>query len=136
MISQCGRASEMMPRSFEKKFIINLQVCENNAYLCSAQALKNGSIAQLVQSICLTSRGSGVRIPLLPQRMKTTSGRLFLFYVCLTLQSRGPKGPLFVSCVHCRVQAPAIPAINKSLRLCSASSSSHPILLRAKALLA
>ncbi len=25
-----------------------------------------GSIAQLVQSICLTSRGSGVRIPLLP----------------------------------------------------------------------
>ena len=36
------------------------------------------------------------------------------FYVCLTLQSRGPKGPLFVSCVHCRVRAPAIPAINKS----------------------
>jgi hypothetical protein len=27
----------------------------------------HGSIAQLVQSICLTSRGSGVRIPLLPQ---------------------------------------------------------------------
>ncbi len=26
-----------------------------------------GSIAQLVQSICLTSRGSGVRIPVLPQ---------------------------------------------------------------------
>ena len=28
---------------------------------------KIGSIAQLVQSICLTSRGSGVRIPVLPQ---------------------------------------------------------------------
>ena len=28
---------------------------------------KSGSIAQLVQSTCLTSRGSGVRIPLLPQ---------------------------------------------------------------------
>ena len=27
---------------------------------------KNGSIAQLVQSVCLTSRGSGVRLPLLP----------------------------------------------------------------------
>ena len=25
-----------------------------------------GSIAQLVQSVCLTSRGSGVRLPLLP----------------------------------------------------------------------
>jgi hypothetical protein len=28
----------------------------------------NGSIAQLVQSICLTSRGSQVRILLLPQQ--------------------------------------------------------------------
>ena len=27
-----------------------------------------GSIAQLVQSVCLTSRGSGVRLPLLPLR--------------------------------------------------------------------
>ena len=27
---------------------------------------KKGSIAQLVQSVCLTSRGSGVRLPLLP----------------------------------------------------------------------
>ena len=29
---------------------------------------EEGSIAQLVQSVCLTSRGSGVRIPVLPQR--------------------------------------------------------------------
>ena len=34
-------------------------------------AVPNGSLAQLVQSICLTSRGSGVRIPQLPQRNKT-----------------------------------------------------------------
>ena len=27
-----------------------------------------GSIAQLVQSVCLTSRGSGVRLPLLPRK--------------------------------------------------------------------
>ena len=27
-----------------------------------------GSIAQLVQSVCLTSRGSGVRLPLLPPK--------------------------------------------------------------------
>ena len=43
-----------------------------------SQALTIGSIAQLVQSICLTSRGSGVRIPLLPLR-KTTNGRLLIF---------------------------------------------------------
>ena len=36
---------------------------------CSGQQ-NIGSIAQLVQSICLTSRGSGVRIPLLPLEAK------------------------------------------------------------------
>ena len=30
--------------------------------------ISEGSIAQLVQSVCLTSRGSGVRLPLLPQK--------------------------------------------------------------------
>jgi hypothetical protein len=30
-------------------------------------AVPKGSLAQLVQSICLTSRGSGVRTPQLPQ---------------------------------------------------------------------
>ena len=30
-----------------------------------------GSLAQLVQSICLTSRGSGVRIPQLPQTKRS-----------------------------------------------------------------
>ena len=53
----------------------------SDANLCSAQALQIGSIAQLVQSICLTSRGSGVRIPLLPQRSKTAIGRLFHLYL-------------------------------------------------------
>ena len=38
---------------------------------------KRGSIAQLVQSICLTSRGSGVRIPLLPHK-KSRSNVAFL----------------------------------------------------------
>ncbi len=33
-----------------------------------------GSIAQLVQSICLTSRGSAVRIRVLPQRSKSFYG--------------------------------------------------------------
>lgn len=31
-----------------------------------SQAIHYGSLAQLVQSVCLTSRGSGVRIPQLP----------------------------------------------------------------------
>ena len=40
-------------------------------YLCNPETKtgvlqSNGSIAQLVQSVCLTSRGSGVRLPLLP----------------------------------------------------------------------
>ena len=41
-------------------------ICTNEflAYLCSPKNL--GSLAQLVQSICLTSRGSGVRTPQLP----------------------------------------------------------------------
>ena len=46
-----------------------------------------GSVAQLVQSVCLTSRGSGVRIPPLPplQRKYLSSSleRYFLFIVLL-----------------------------------------------------
>ena len=39
-----------------------------------------GSIAQLVQSACLTSRGSGVRIPLLPRKERSElSGRSFRY---------------------------------------------------------
>ena len=41
-----------------------------------------GSLAQLVQSICLTSRGSGVRIPQLPLQRKTI-GFPIVFFVCL-----------------------------------------------------
>jgi hypothetical protein len=47
--------------NFKKK------VCrkENDTYLCSPLN-RVGSIAQLVQSICLTSRGSAVRTRVLP----------------------------------------------------------------------
>ena len=39
-----------------------------------------GSIAQLVQSVCLTSRGSGVRLPLLPRKERSElSGRSFRY---------------------------------------------------------
>ena len=36
-----------------------------------------GSIAQLVQSICLTSRGSAVRTRVLPLSLPASAGRLF-----------------------------------------------------------
>ena len=40
-----------------------------------------GSIAQLVQSICLTSRGSAVRARVLPQIKPHSNGEVFLFYM-------------------------------------------------------
>ena len=40
---------------------------------------EHGSLAQLVQSVCLTSRGSGVRLPQLPpQRTRKFSGSFFV----------------------------------------------------------
>ena len=42
--------------------------------------ISEGSIAQLVQSVCLTSRGSGVRLPLLPQRNKKPVNQAFIIY--------------------------------------------------------
>ena len=56
--------------------------------------LLKGSIAQLVQSVCLTSRGSGVRLPLLPppgranQSKILKSGDFGIFcYILLLSQS-------------------------------------------------
>ena len=45
---------------------------------------KKGSIAQLVQSICLTSRGSQVRILLLPQKKRPQLTSLFSFMTFYT----------------------------------------------------
>jgi uncharacterized protein len=54
-------------------------------YIC-APFERNGSIAQLVQSICLTSRGSQVRILLLPQ--KSPHGDFFLSMITRSIQIR------------------------------------------------
>ena len=44
-----------------------------------------GRLAQLVQSVCLTSRGSGVRIPQRPQQEQEETGFvLLLFFYNLT----------------------------------------------------
>ena len=49
---------------------------------------KLGSLAQLVQSICLTSRGSGVRTPQLPQR--NPQRKLGIFYLERLGEKPGP----------------------------------------------
>ena len=59
--------------SFEKNLTKNAQKFwrfKKLSYLCIAFS-ENGRLAQLVQSVCLTSRGSGVRIPQRPQNKKT-----------------------------------------------------------------
>ena len=56
-------------------------------YLCIAFS-ENGRLAQLVQSICLTSRGSAVRIRQRPQRQKAvfnTKAAVFIFLGTITL---------------------------------------------------
>ena len=55
---------------FIKKNRKNACHFKNNAYLCNAFSDEPiiGRLAQLVQSICLTSRGSGVRIPQRPPK--------------------------------------------------------------------
>ncbi len=55
---------------FEKIFMRNVWQMKKSLYLCNAFGEK-GRLAQLVQSICLTSRGSGVRIPQRPQKEMT-----------------------------------------------------------------
>ena len=58
--------------NFSQKYGQNIWRYQKKPYLCSAferQSNKRsleGRLAQLVQSICLTSRGSGVRIPQRP----------------------------------------------------------------------
>ena len=51
---------------FCKKYGSFLVGYRNSPYLCIAFE-NEGRLAQLVQSVCLTSRGSGVRIPQRPQ---------------------------------------------------------------------
>ncbi len=70
--------NEIIPHSDEKKI---QTIAELKLVFIFAPSL--GSIAQLVQSTCLTSRGSQVRTLLLPQR-KVTFGGFFYFYPLLS----------------------------------------------------
>jgi hypothetical protein len=68
-------------KSYNKIWEINLPVLPLHSFQGNTKrkVLKNGSIAQLVQSICLTSRGSAVRIRVLPHFKKHPFRMLFLF---------------------------------------------------------
>ena len=78
-----------------KTKIFPRNVCKfgKKPYLCIAFETRDiGRLAQLVQSICLTSRGSAVRIrqlPLKKQRKITALGQLFFFIA--TINSSAPK---------------------------------------------
>ncbi len=58
--------SRDMCQIMHKIFLRNICRIKKRSYLCIAFR-NRGRLAQLVQSICLTSRGSGVRIPQRPQ---------------------------------------------------------------------
>ena len=53
----------------------------------TAQSNKKGRLAQLVQSVCLTSRGSGVRIPQRPP-IKTGESKITFSCFCLFAKQR------------------------------------------------
>ena len=96
---------------FCKKYGSFLVGYRNSPYLCIAFE-NEGRLAQLVQSVCLTSRGSGVRIPQRPpgncddNRSLTESDSVLLFNpyykgrlaqlvqsVCLTSRGSGVRIP-------------------------------------------
>ena len=66
-----------------KIFVVHLQTQTKHGSL--------GSLAQLVQSVCLTSRGSGVRLPQLPQNSK--SGTCSLLQVPFSYVRRPYRNP-------------------------------------------
>ena len=72
--------------------------------------LLKGSIAQLVQSVCLTSRGSGVRLPLLPppgranqsKILKSGDFGIFCFIPSATVLRTGPALSFLEQALLCR----------------------------------
>ena len=74
-------------------------------YLCTVfkrerqqNQIKKGRLAQLVQSVCLTSRGSGVRIPQRPP-IKTGESKIAFPCFCLFAKQRNRFSISFPSCL-------------------------------------
>ena len=64
-------------------------------------AVPNGSLAQLVQSICLTSRGSGVRIPQLPLIIERHRRiKIRRFFLCFMLRENKFSAPFAQNPLH------------------------------------
>jgi hypothetical protein len=61
-------------------------------YICTRNQAECGRLAQLVQSISFTPRGSGVRIPHRPQGKPKHMFRLFLFPKALKVYYRMSTG--------------------------------------------
>src|SRR5215218_156504 len=75
-----GKSDNFFNKFFCRKYLA--------PYLCHP---KNGSLAQLVQSICLTSRGSAVRPRQLPLKRKPNTDKGFrFFYVYVFLLNGTP----------------------------------------------
>ena len=70
----CMQIGEFIEMYSQKYFGWN----ESEGYICTPK--NNGSIAQLVQSICLTSRGSAVRTRVLPQNEKVLAKAKAFFH--------------------------------------------------------
>ena len=73
-------------------------------YLCTVfkrerqhNQIKKGRLAQLVQSVCLTSRGSGVRIPQRPP-IKTGGSKIAFSCFCLFAKQRNSFSISSASC--------------------------------------
>ena len=73
-------------------------------YLCTVfkrerqqNQIKKGRLAQLVQSVCLTSRGSGVRIPQRPP-IKTGESKIAFSCFCLFAKQRNSFSISSASC--------------------------------------
>ena len=71
----------------KKKCVKNLQKRKKGVPLHRFWNEREGRLAQPVQSICLTSRGSGVRIPQRPPRRKTLGRCLFCFMSSISVFS-------------------------------------------------
>jgi hypothetical protein len=72
---------KMMATENLKKYLTSLIFFFAEIENSTTFAIPNGSLAQLVQSICLTSRGSGVRTPQLPLK-ESHHNDGFLFFSC------------------------------------------------------
>ena len=78
----------MMRKKSRKKIALNICIYKKKPYLCIAfETEVYGRLAQLVQSICLTSRGSAVRIRQRPPKNEALHTMMQGFFVSVSFPS-------------------------------------------------